>query len=144
MAIFDKFRRNKQPKVVLPQEVNEYYDSQRRERVGVAVVLGIVALIVTLLIIVGLFFGGRFIYRKVTGNDNAAVTTQLTGQGQKQGSADQRGDQEVKPTPSSPAPSTTPAPSTPAPSPSTPPTAQQTTPSLGDTTTLPRTGDEGL
>ncbi len=61
MAFTDRFKRKQ--KVVLPEEVNQYYQSQRRERAGVAVILGIVALLVTLLVASALFFGGRWAYR---------------------------------------------------------------------------------
>ena len=64
---------------VLPDEVNEYYESQRRERTGVAIVLGIAALIVTLLIGAALFFGGRWVYNQFTDDDdsnNSSSTSQ--------------------------------------------------------------------
>ena len=74
MALFKR----KDNSSVLPDEVSEYYQSQRRERTGVAITLGVVALVVTLLIGAGLFFGGRYAYNKIAGNDEAATTETTT------------------------------------------------------------------
>lgn len=141
MAIFDRFKRKK--RVVLPEEVNEYYQSQRRERVSVAIILGVVALVVTLLVAAGLFFGGRYVYRKIADNDvkkPATVQVDETKKTEEEKKPvtggqndDGRVDAPTTPTPSTPAPSTTPAPTTSAPA----------TPTLGDGAELPRTGDEG-
>lgn len=141
MAIFDRFKRKQ--KVVLPEEVNEYYQSQRRERVSVAIILGVVALVVTLLIAAGLFFGGRFLYRKISGTEvkkpaTVQVEEKKTSEEGSSSADNQNGgrvDAPANPAPSSPAP-------TPAPTTSTPAPAQ--TPALGDTPALPRTGDEGM
>lgn len=73
MALFNRSKKNQ--KSVLPDEVSQYYQSQRRERTGVALMLGIVALVVTLLIGSALFFGGRFVYRQFA-NDNKPAATQ--------------------------------------------------------------------
>lgn len=140
MAIFDRFKRKQ--KVVLPEEVNEYYQSQRRERVSVAIILGVVALVVTLLIAAGLFFGGRYIYRKISGTEvekpaTVQVEENKAPEDGKQAADNQDGGRVDAPTNPAPAPSTP----TPAPAPA-PSTAQ--TPALGDTTSLPRTGDEGM
>ncbi len=143
MALF----RRKQQNSVLPDEVNQYYQSQRREKTGVVFVLGILALVATLLVGLGVFFGGRYLYQKIRGNDtpktpgatvqvdpntNKVELPQIEGNG-----VPGQGDQEVAPGPSDAnvnSPQTTPAP---APAP-----AQ--TPVLGDEpTTLPATGDEG-
>lgn len=156
MAFLDRFKRK--PKVVLPEEVNAYYQSERRERVGVAVILGIVALIATLLIAAGLFFGGRYVYRQFIDNDSSKE--QGTGQqvdpndidGQPQGDQEVNpdtnaggttGDQPTSSTPGSGSSDTPANPSAPQTPPSTTTPAPQTTPALGDTA-LPRTGDEGM
>ncbi len=64
-------RRNEveETELQVPSEVQEYYQAERRERAGVAWLLGLGTLAVTILLAVGLFFGGRWIYRKVTNND---------------------------------------------------------------------------
>lgn len=49
----------------LPAEVQEYYQSEQQQRSGMAWLLGLATLGVTLLLTLGLFFGGRWVYRKV-------------------------------------------------------------------------------
>jgi cytoskeletal protein RodZ len=83
MAIWP-FNRNKtaadQKKV--PREVEEYYQSERRDRVGVAWLLAALTLVVTVIIVLGLFLGGRWVYRKVANKDdnNTTQTTQTNQQ----------------------------------------------------------------
>lgn len=148
MALFNRSRRNQS---VLPEEVSQYYQSQRRERTGVAIVLGIVALVVTLLIGAALFFGGRYVYRQLKGDDKPATTQQAdsdnnseSGEAGNGGEAGSPGTSAPGPSGSgsnpAPAPSPAPAPA-PAPAPSTP---QRTVPNTGDEPALPRTGDEGM
>lgn len=55
----------------VPAEVQDYYEAGRRERRGVAWLLGLVTLLVTVLLALLLFFGGRWIYRKVTNKDKS-------------------------------------------------------------------------
>lgn len=145
MGLRDRLRRNNQS--VLPDEVNQYYQSEQRERAGVAVVLGLLALIFTVALAAGLFFGGRWAYRQIKGDDNQ-TTQQVATEDQnkaveeekkKQEEEQKKKDEEQKKKEeeqrrqaeqSAPAPAT----QTPAPAPS---------PSLGDSN-LPRTGDEGM
>lgn len=76
MGIFDRFRRNRQESV-LPDEVREYYEAGQQPRRGVAILLTIGALLVTVLIAVALFFAGRFIYDQIWGdNQNKQETSQ--------------------------------------------------------------------
>jgi hypothetical protein len=70
------FKRNNTEPDILPSEVKEYYQSERRERVGVAWLLALGTLILTLILASGLFFGGRWAYRKLAGKDRTPVTTQ--------------------------------------------------------------------
>jgi hypothetical protein len=63
------FSRNKQTDTGLPPEVQAYTQAEHRERVGMAWLVGIISLLVSLLILAGLFFGGRWVYRKITKND---------------------------------------------------------------------------
>ena len=63
------FSRNKSDDSV-PQEVQEYYQAERRERAGVAWLLAIVTLVVTLALAVALFFGGRWVYRALFDNND--------------------------------------------------------------------------
>jgi cytoskeletal protein RodZ len=74
------FRRNKDDANIpsMPPEVQQYYQAEARERTGVAWLLAGITLVVTVLIIVGLFFGGRWIYRKT--RHNPAQVAQTTNQ----------------------------------------------------------------
>jgi hypothetical protein len=139
MAFWDRFRRNQ--KVILPEEVSQYYQSARRERVGVAILLGIVALIVTVLVASALFFGGRFAYRKIAGKDKKTPISQTEQKEeiktQQENSSQNQGDVEETPQPQ-------PTPPTPQPQPAPRPTnPTPTTPALGDDS-LPHTGDPGM
>lgn len=60
----------------LPTEIKEYYQTERRERVGVAWLLALGTLLLTLVLATGLFFGGRWAYRKIAGNDKPGGTAQ--------------------------------------------------------------------
>jgi hypothetical protein len=98
MVIFNKelqtmalFNRDKKKKDVLPQEVREYYQAERRDRTGMAWLLAIATLIVTFLIAAGLFFGGRWLYRTVfDNNDNAGNTTSQSENGRNEQSGQQQ------------------------------------------------------
>lgn len=72
MALFNRRNKNKQ---VLPQEVREYYQAEKRERTGMAWLLAITTLVVTFLIAAGLFFGGRWAYRAIFDNDDKSGNT---------------------------------------------------------------------
>lgn len=69
------FKRRKQETDVLPAEVREYYQSERRERAGVAWLLALGTLFLTFFIAAGLFFGGRWVYRTVFNNDKGTNQT---------------------------------------------------------------------
>lgn len=83
MALFNR-RTNKND--VLPEEVRDYYQAERRERTGRAWLLALATLLVTFLIAAGLFFGGRWLYRTIFDrNDNKATnTTSQVEEGNKQ------------------------------------------------------------
>lgn len=135
MGIFDRFRRQRQDDSVLPAEVNQYYQSEQRERRGVALALGVITLIITLLVSTGLFFGGRYAYRKITNKDKPAVVQ--TNPGSSKQGASQQGDPSSGPSGNSPDSAEAPS----------PPQATTPTPSTGDeppASSLPRTGDESL
>lgn len=143
MSFLDRFRRNRQQSV-LPEEVKAYYQSENRQKRGLAVGLAFVALIVTVLVAAALFFGGRFAYNQIWGGDDnqdsdtsleQASNNDSSDQNEPQSSNDeqQSGSQtEEPPTTPQPQPQPTPAPQ-PAP----------TTPSLGDEP-MPHTGDPGM
>lgn len=60
----------------VPAEVEEYYQSTHKERVGVAWLLALATLILTLLIAVGIFFAGRWAFRTITHRGDDASQTQ--------------------------------------------------------------------
>lgn len=62
----------------VPQEVQDYYRSERRERTGVAWLLALGTLVVTVLLAVGLFFGGKWLFQKITGDKDSGTTTSQT------------------------------------------------------------------
>lgn len=60
----------------MPPEIQQYYKAERRERTGVAWLLAIGTLLITIAIIVGLFLGGRWLYRKATHKSTSSTTSQ--------------------------------------------------------------------
>lgn len=60
-----------------PLEVQEYYQSGKRERTGVAWLLAFVTLLVTILIGFSTFFAGRWIYRQLTSKKDANTPAQV-------------------------------------------------------------------
>lgn len=111
-----------QPTSNLPEEVQEYYESGKRERVGVAWLLGLGTLVVTVVLAMGLFFGGRWLYRTIAGTDEPENTAQIGEDQQKeqpqnqQNSDNQNQGQTQQPSQPQPAPQPQPQPA-PAPTP---------------------------
>lgn len=108
------WRRNQEDNV--PTEVKDYYQSERRERVGVAWLLAIGTLLATLAIVIALFFGGRWAWRALFGNDDTKAPTS-TGQRGGQKSDDPKNGANPTPAP----------PSSPSPSPGSPSTGTSST-----------------
>ena len=148
------FRRNKTNDGT-PPEVQDYYQAESRQRSGMAWLLGLGALVVTVLLVLGLFYGGRWVYRKVRTQDrpNTAQVQQenANNQGNEQSpESGQPGNQpennpSTTPSPSPQPPSGTPSPApTPAPAPtpgSTPTSGPVATNTQGKgTSDLPTTG----
>lgn len=71
------FKRKKSNTKAVPAEVKKYYASEHRERVGLAWVIAFLSLILTVAVVAGLFFGGRWAYRKIAHKN----TTPSTGVG---------------------------------------------------------------
>lgn len=151
------FRRNSedddQPQYQVPAEIQDYYQAERRERTGVAWLMATGTLIVTILLAVGLFFGGRWIYRKVKGNDSQQIATsnvesvqQATSENETSGpKTSSTNTEQPSPAPATPPPSTPPAASTPTPTPTpstTSPSPSNSTPpaTAGAYTSIPNTG----
>ena len=74
------FNRRKQNTDVLPEEVREYYQSEKRERTGAAWLLALGTLLVTFFIAAGLFFSGRWVYRTVFNHDDSTNKTTASSQ----------------------------------------------------------------
>lgn len=136
MAFYDRFRNRQQS--VLPKEVKQYYQSEQRQRRGAAIGLALLALVVTVAIAAALFFGGRWVYRTITGNDdNRNGTVQTDENAGDFGALDEEQPRDQQPNGQ---------PQTPNPTPTTPqpqPAPAPATPSLGDEP-LPHTGDPGM
>ncbi len=135
MAVFDRFRRKKSYDI---KDVDAHYTSKVRKP-GVAILLGILSFVVTLVILLALFFGGRWIYRQI---DNESDKGNRTSQ-QAQTNNPQTENNQSKANTSG---GTTSSTSTNQPRQAAPPAqSTPTTPALGDDNqALPRTGDEGM
>lgn len=66
----------KQQSEALPEEVQEYYESGRRQQTGKAWLLAFGTLIVTVVLAIALFFGGRWVYQQFANDDEQQPTTQ--------------------------------------------------------------------
>ena len=71
------FRRNKTQEPATPEQLQDYYQTENRERVWVAWALGFATLIVTVLVVMGLFFGGRWTYRKFRPQNQPVAVTNV-------------------------------------------------------------------
>lgn len=126
--------RNKQ------QEVKDYYQATAGNNMVMVWLLSAITFVATILVVLGLFWGGRWVYQKITAPDNDQTATtesnsseqsnQDQNQGSDQGQADQgqtgqnQGGSGSTGAPTPPAPTPTPAPSQP---------PQNTTPQTGPT-----------
>jgi len=72
MAFLGRGRKNKSD---VPEEIQEYYEEQKQDRAGIAWLLAFTTLIVTILLAAGIFFAGRWTYRKIAGNKNNTSQT---------------------------------------------------------------------
>jgi cytoskeletal protein RodZ len=81
--------KNRNDSSVLPADVADYYQSQGSARKGIAVLIGLASLAVTVVIALGIFFGSRWVYRHTFGKpkntttaskENKQTTTVNTGQ----------------------------------------------------------------
>lgn len=76
MALFN--RKPKSDSVGMPPELQDYYQAENREKSWMAWLLGFVTLVVTILLALALFFGGRWVYRQIRGNDSPTLETTQT------------------------------------------------------------------
>ncbi len=72
------FNRRKKPEEGdIPPELQHYYESEHRERVGLAWLIAFLSLVLTITVILGLFFGGRWAYRKIANNNNTGQSVKV-------------------------------------------------------------------
>lgn len=64
------FRKRKQQDDVLPDEVKDYYRAEQRDRIGGAWLMAFGGFLLTVAIVLGLFFAGRWVYQAVFVDDN--------------------------------------------------------------------------
>lgn len=117
----------------LANEFREYYQPNTNERTGLAWVLALITLVCSLFLIVSLFWGGRWIYRKITDKDNTN-TAQTTN---KPAATPVPA---VSPTPATGVPTVTPTPQSGVAGSSTAPTPTPTP--TGQSSQLPNTGPD--
>jgi len=137
MAIWPFNRRNKKEDV--PTEIKEYYQAERRERVGFAWLLALGTFLVTVGVVTGLFFAGRWAYREIANDEPSTTVSENQPQQLPGAPQDQQSPQQEQAQPDSdqgtgqttPPQNGTPAPSTPTPSP---------TPQVETDSELPNTG----
>ncbi len=123
MALFSRFRRNKTDQTGMPTEVRDYYKAEGRERTGLAWLLALATLLVTVLVVLGLFLGGRWAFRKLKDNNKpapVAVQNENKDEAEKPKDEPQNNPSTSQPVPATPAPSPTGSTSTPAPQTQTP------------------------
>lgn len=70
------FKRNDKTTIA---ELEEYYATQKPRRTGMAWFMALLSLLITVAVIVALFFGGRWLYRTFVTNDNGGATVSDNG-----------------------------------------------------------------
>ncbi len=81
MALFNRGNKNKTD---VPAEIQEYYETGKRDRTGIAWLLAFGTLILTIVLAAGIFFAGRFAYRKIAGNNDTSQVAQNDTQPQEE------------------------------------------------------------
>lgn len=136
-------KKQQQTNEQVPTEIKQYYTSEQRDRAGATWLLGVGVFIITVLLVLGVFYGGRALYRTFFTDDQATeqTTSSDTTQQDQQGSAPDNapsttdgsagndtpaGGSDTEVTPPTPAPA--PAPETPQAGPSQPEEIPQTGP----------------
>lgn len=133
------FNRNKSEDISnVPEEIQEYYQAEHRERVGLAWLIAFLTLVVTVLVVTGVFFGGRWVYRKLANSDNKKEPTTAQNDQNKPAETQSNGPTNQPPPASNP--STAPAQDSPS-AVNQPPQPSSTT--VQPSETLLRTGPEG-
>ncbi len=66
---FNIFKRNRDDNTVAP-ELQQYYEAEKKERAGLSWLLAVISVAFVSLVLIGLFFGGKWLYNRVTSDDN--------------------------------------------------------------------------
>jgi cytoskeletal protein RodZ len=74
MKLFKRQQKNVSNSVI-PQEIQDYSQTEHREKMGIATLVGFISLILTLTVLFGMFVGGRWMYRKIAGTDTKSNST---------------------------------------------------------------------
>jgi cytoskeletal protein RodZ len=74
MKLF-KRRHKTEATTVIPEEIQAYSQAENREKMGIAALVGFVSLLLTLVVLFGLFIGGKWMYRKIAGPKPQSNTT---------------------------------------------------------------------
>lgn len=85
--------RKKETKPV-PKEVKEYYAGQKRDRLWGVWLLSLATFILTLLIVLGLFWGVRWVYHKITDKDQKPETISVEEKNQAEKNSSESGSSE--------------------------------------------------
>lgn len=112
------FRRKTDDSEVLP-ELEQYYEAERRERAGLSWLLALVSVACVALVIIGLFFSGKWLYGRLT-KDSGDATTTVQTEDQNEPAVTTDENTEATPAPSTPVPAP-PVTETAKPTPTTPP-----------------------
>ena len=109
----------KQDSADLPQEVQDYYKTEKGQKPGVAGLLALGTLVVTVLLALGLFFGGRWAYRAAFKDDKKPGQVAQAPSDESADNADESTAQtdQTPPEPTPLPPAQTPSPTTPTPTP---------------------------
>ena len=70
------FSRNKTDQDGMPPEVQNYYQAEGRQRSWTAWLMALATLFVTVVVVLGIFFGGRWAFRKLKNGGQPTVTVQ--------------------------------------------------------------------
>ncbi len=70
------FNRNKTNQAGMAPEVRDYYQAEGRERTWIAWLMAFATLLVTIFVVLGLFYGGRWVFRKFKNNKSTPVAVQ--------------------------------------------------------------------
>lgn len=128
------------PAKAVPTEVKEYYQAEKQDRIGTAWMLSIATFVATVIVVLGLFFGGRWAYRSLN-KDTASTKTNGISKNDNKPESTKQPVSPGSPTPSAP---TTPPATKPQAPPPAPPASPAPTPLASSPAEMPHTGPDSL